>query len=95
MKFVKSEISTYFNWGPIFNKSLEVGVQRTKEKGFDFYWRFSTRGDHAGLHSFIEAFGLMFEFNLHDVRHWDYDNDTWQRTQTEEEYEASKLEHCG
>lgn len=94
MRFYRlSDGSPYFCAGPIFNKALETGFQRTGDGGFDFFWRFRTRGDHAGLAFNIELFGWMFEFNVHDVRHWDYDNDRWQQTpqELEAEYEKAKL----
>lgn len=93
MHFLTSETSVYFTAGPVFHKALEIGVARErKNEGFDFYWRFRTRGDHAGLTFFVELFGWLFEFNIHDERHWDYENDTWERTPDElnAEYEAAK-----
>lgn len=65
----------YFVAGPVFHKCLETGVQRQEKNGFDLYWRFRTRGDHAGLTFYFEFFGWLFEFNIHDDRHWDYEKD--------------------
>jgi hypothetical protein len=70
----------YFTAGPVFHKCLETGFQRQrKNEGFDFSWRFNTRGDHAGLKFSFEMFGLLFEFNIYDRRHWDWDTDTWRK----------------
>ena len=73
--------SLYFTAGPVFHKCLEVGFQRWHDGagGFDVYWRFRTRGDHAGLTFYVEFFGWLFEFNVHDDRHWDWDKNRWQK----------------
>ena len=67
--------SCYFVAGPVLHKALEVGFQRWKSYaagGFDYYWRFRTRGDHAGLTFYVEVFGWLFELNIHDDRHWNW-----------------------
>lgn len=86
MKFLVNRFgegpSCYFFAGPVFHKTLEIGFQRWKVGaggGLDYNWRFQTRGSHAGLTSYIEFFGWLFEFNVHDSRHWDYDNDCWEK----------------
>jgi len=85
MRFVFDRGSLYFTAGPVFNKCLETGFQLLrKNEGFNFYWRFNTRGDHAGLKFNIELFGLLFEFNIYDRRHWDYVKDTWQNDYPED-----------
>lgn len=96
MRFIVRSDSIYFVTRPIFHKALETGVQRLcKNEGIDLYWRFRTRGDHAGLTFFVEFFGWLFEFNIHDERHWDYEKNTWASTadETDAEYEAAKLGH--
>ena len=78
MRLTLDRGSYYFAAGPLLHKCLEVGFQRMrKSEGIDFLWRFTTRGDHAGLKFNFEMFGLLFEFNIYDNRHWDYDKDTW------------------
>ena len=59
----------------MLHKSLETGFQWNPkgDGGFDFYWRFRTRGDHAGLMFFIQIWKFLFEFNITDCRHWNYD----------------------
>lgn len=34
--------------------------------------------DHAGFRFNLNIFGLDFEYDNKDIRHWDYDNDTWE-----------------
>jgi hypothetical protein len=34
--------------------------------------------DHAGLKVEVGFLGYTAEFNLHDNRHWDYENKHWQ-----------------
>ena len=34
--------------------------------------------DHAGLRFQLNFFGLDFEYENKDIRHWDYDNDCWE-----------------
>lgn len=79
MSFTFDRGSYYFTAGPLFHKCLEVGFQvLRKNDGIDIGWRFNTRGDHAGLKFNFEFFGLLFEFNVYDQRHWDWDKDSWQ-----------------
>ena len=79
MKIIKSIGSTYFILPLFFNKSLEVGYQIDSKRvgGFDFYLRFNTRGDHAGLKFFFEIGSFFFEFSIHDNRHWNYQQNPW------------------
>lgn len=34
--------------------------------------------DHAGSTLQIHLFGVDFEYENRDIRHWDYDNDCWE-----------------
>jgi hypothetical protein len=67
----------YFTSGTVFHKSLEIGGGKAvySDKGFDWYLRFRTKGDHAGLTFRVELVGCMFEFNIHDERHWNWRED--------------------
>lgn len=64
----------------MFHKCLEVGLQTNclEGTGLDFYWRFRTREDHAGLKIFFSVGRWLFEFNVYDDRHWDSDKDCWE-----------------
>src|ERR1017187_1811394 len=35
--------------------------------------------DHAGFRLDITLLGFMFEFTIYDTRHWDEENDCWQK----------------
>jgi len=60
------------------NKALEVGYQTgTTFKGFDCYLHINSRGNHAGLSFCVQLRSYMFEFNLHDIRHWNYEAERW------------------
>lgn len=79
MRIIRSNGSLYFITGTLFHKGLEVGLQwDSSDTGFDLYWRFRTRGDHAGLTFFFSFGRLLFEFNIHDARHWNWDTNTWE-----------------
>lgn len=79
MRFIKSEGSLYFTAGPVRHKCLEVGynAKYRGDGGFDFCWGFRTRGDHAGLTFNVEIFSFLFEFNIHDDRHWNWEKNRW------------------
>ena len=70
--------SHYFNRRLFGNKSLEVGYQtgNLDEDVNGGAW-FKTQGDHAGFEAHL-AFGqYIFEFNITDDRHWDYESNTF------------------
>jgi hypothetical protein len=35
--------------------------------------------DHAGIHLEISILGLTIPFSIYDIRHWDYDNDAYEK----------------
>jgi hypothetical protein len=35
--------------------------------------------DHAGFHFSLNILGLNFDYNHYDIRHWNYDNDDWEK----------------
>lgn len=79
MRLLCERSGLYFTAGPVFHKCLEVGFQRLRDSsGIDFCWRFTTRGDHAGLKFNFELFGLLFEFNVYDHRHWNWGTNAWE-----------------
>ena len=56
------------------NKAIEVGYQTLPSgKGFDYYLRLNTCDDHAGLSLHIQWGKKFFEFDVYDVRHWNYE----------------------
>lgn len=78
LRLNKDSSSVYLAVGPILHKCLETGFSRrfSATEGFDVYWRFRTKGDHAGLTFFVQLWSwCFFEFNVHDDRHWNYEED--------------------
>lgn len=66
-------------WG---HKAFEVGLQRRDRdgrKGLDLSFRYTSRGDHAGLLFNVSLFGRTFELNVYDRRHWNWLEDRWMR----------------
>jgi hypothetical protein len=35
--------------------------------------------DHAGFSFNVNIFGLNFNYKHYDIRHWNYDNDDWEK----------------
>ena len=54
-------------WGS-FRELFVVGV--------DTRW---TGQDHAGIKIDMTVFGFGFVLNLYDIRHWNYDTDSWEQ----------------
>lgn len=66
------------------NKSFEYQIdfgERAKNihVPFEFSLRSRQKTDHAGI-DFVFSIHKLFwwNINIHDHRHWDYDNDCWQ-----------------
>ena len=45
----------------------------------DFHISYNNKGDHAGFRFNIDILGLYFEFNICDIRHWDFDQECWEK----------------
>ena len=58
------------------NKAWEVEVLRD-DNLFEFEFRFSFKGDHAGAKLGFGLFGYNVSAQYYDTRHWDYDTNTW------------------
>ena len=46
---------------------------------FNFNLSWTRRRDHAGPNIELAIFGLMIMFNIYDNRHWNYDNNDWEK----------------
>jgi hypothetical protein len=73
------------NWDMIYGKSklltkhkaIEVNVYKSSDiLEIDFFLK--TRCDHAGIRFMFGLFGINLELYMYDIRHWDYDNKTWE-----------------
>ena len=40
---------------------------------------YTVRQDHAGLRIVVGLFGYECQLNIYDIRHWDYDKNTWNK----------------
>lgn len=80
MKIGKHVITPF--WGDIQiskYKSFEYqfeGPSFLRDQIVECGLRWTTKTDHAGI-SFTKLF--WFNLNIHDRRHWDYDNNCWQQ----------------
>lgn len=45
---------------------------------FNFNTNWNRKSDHAGWDFDLTIFGLCLHLNIHDIRHWDYDNECWE-----------------
>jgi hypothetical protein len=66
------------------NKSLELEVSSGKQccdwNLFKFDIEFTSKTDHAGFRFNFQLFSLIeFVFSIQDNRHWDYDNNCWEK----------------
>ena len=84
MKFNKSTITP--TWGDIKiakHKSFEYQFEGPKMMADDpnpieCKLRWTTKSDHAGVYFTFGIRGLFWmNFNIHDHRHWDHNNNTW------------------
>jgi len=67
-------------WGLTKNKSLEVQLSRGGNSLLGASLTFATHGrDHAGLMIELEFLRHFFIINLYDNRHWDYENNCWEK----------------
>lgn len=52
---------------------------------FRFNVNWSVRGDHAGFGFEVTLFMFAFDFDIRDHRHWDYENDRWEKCDCDED----------
>ena len=62
------------------NKSWEFEIIYSPTILLEFNLRIVTSGvDHAGLELDIGMLGLSLNAKIYDNRHWDYDNNCWEK----------------
>lgn len=68
------------------HKSFEMGYQfALADKHFDVSFGLCFTGqDHAGLRFSFSLFGLFFELNVCDERHWTYKENRWMTPEEEQ-----------
>ena len=79
--FGKQAFTSGKSWVRSLTKNLtaEVELHRTNLGNLSMCFRFSTRCDHAGLTLDLSALSWNFVLNIVDNRHWDYQNDCWEK----------------
>jgi hypothetical protein len=58
------------------HKGVELQLMETNYI-LEFEFSFTTRTDHAGINLDLSLFGYTLNLNMHDIRHWDHQNNTW------------------
>lgn len=67
------------------HKNLEIETFFSNYNLFSFEFDCKITGrDHAGIRLKLNICGLELEINFYDSRHWDYKNNCWEKTITEE-----------
>ena len=46
---------------------------------FNFQIQWTRKQDHAGFQILVEIYKFMFDFKIYDIRHWDYDNNSYEK----------------
>jgi len=59
------------------HKAVEFNGYRT-EYIIDVEFNAKFTGDHAGARIMLGLFGYAVELHFYDMRHWDYDRNTWE-----------------
>lgn len=62
------------------NKYWELQITTAFEGPyFNFSINWTRKQDHAGFQFLIEIHKFMFDFKIYDTRHWDWDNDCYEK----------------
>lgn len=69
------------------NKYLEIQISKFKNDWsyFDFNLKWTRKTHHAGLKFHIEVLSYFFAVDIYDNRHWNYEEENWEDSDTEEE----------
>lgn len=65
------------------NKTLEIEYTRDNCI-IEFWLRYRIRESHAGLMFSVSLLSYGINFDFADTRHWDYDNNCWEKYDDEE-----------
>lgn len=60
------------------NKAWEFNLYSTNDI-IRFEFNFTTNCDHSGLYIDFGLIGYAFDFSIYDIRHWDHENDVWEK----------------
>ena len=64
------------------NKTLELQFGNWRKDSwswFDFSIKLTRKQDHAGFRFYAEIIGLHFILEIYDNRHFDYENNCWEK----------------
>jgi len=77
----KSKWDKYFSFTKKIckNKYLEIEGMYENYHLFGFEFKVSFKEDHAGVRLSIKLFFRELSIVFYDSRHWDYENDCWQK----------------
>ena len=71
-------------WECVANPTFKIGKSKAIELQFDktsdiigFYFRFTTRQNHAGVFISVSLLGYDAMFHFYDTRHWNDKNGCW------------------
>jgi len=70
------------------NKALELVISKCYRDWYIFNLDISLalKGhDHAGFNFYFALLGYKIEFNIYDVRHWNYDKNRWYKPGEEQD----------
>lgn len=79
----------YYHKQLLTNKSLEIQISKFNRSSIidftlDLHW---WGNDHAGPRIDLNVLGYMFNLHIYDHRHWDYENNCWEKYNANEDYE--------
>ncbi len=61
-------------------KGWEFQIIKHSHSLFEIHFSYTVRGtDHAGLTLSFALLGYCASLNVYDSRHWDYENDCWEK----------------
>jgi len=68
----------YYNGFITKHKSFEIQLVKTNYI-FEVAVDATTQKDHAGVNLDLSLLGYSLNLNVHDIRHWDHQTNTWQK----------------
>jgi hypothetical protein len=85
-KTQEAQVNLHLYFNPSFEFKFDLAQDDTNIFNFyiDLFGLFffqickNKKTDHAGFFFNIKILGLEFDYNKHDTRHWDWENDTWE-----------------
>ena len=77
------ELQTYLYLYPKFTFNCEISCFQYLNFNllnlFSIKVEINRKQDHSGLYVNLNILGLNQSFNIYDIRHWDIENDCWEK----------------